>query len=146
MPRLKLQPPSYSDFVTTLDVRITDLNYGGHLANQALLGLLHEARVQFLASLGFGELGNDAQPGIILADVALVYRSEAFAGERLTMTLAVDEMARSSFDLYYSVCAGERPVADAKTTVVFFDYAKRKSVAIPTAFIAALQGSRDSKP
>jgi hypothetical protein len=45
MPRLKLELPAGFPFRTTLTVRVTDLNYGNHLGNDALLGLLHEARV-----------------------------------------------------------------------------------------------------
>ena len=30
-------------FRTELDVRITDINYGRHVGNDAMLGLLHEA-------------------------------------------------------------------------------------------------------
>ncbi|SMC28178.1 4-hydroxybenzoyl-CoA thioesterase [Andreprevotia lacus DSM 23236] len=145
MSRLKLDLPAHCDHATCIAVRITDLNYGGHLANQALLALMQEARVGFLAALGFSELGSDTLPGIILADVAVVYRSEAFAGEQLTFELAADEMGRSSFDLYYRIRAAEREVAQAKTSIVFFDYAKRKSVAIPAAFIEALQGLREAK-
>lgn len=120
MARIKLNVPEIVDYSTVIEVRITDLNYGGHLANQALLALLHEARVRFLTALGFSEIGSTTQPGIILADAVMVYRSEAFAGEQLTITLAADEMGRSSFDLYYRVSAGERPVADAKTSIGFF--------------------------
>ena len=48
MPRVKVALPATFPFRTEIPVRITDLNYGGHLGNDALLGLLHEARVHFL--------------------------------------------------------------------------------------------------
>ncbi|WP_035056988.1 acyl-CoA thioesterase [Andreprevotia chitinilytica] len=142
MPRLKLALPEYVDYSTTLTVRITDLNYGGHLANQSLLALLNEARVGFLARFGFDELGTSTRPGIILADVAVTYRSEAFAAEQLTIEVAADEMGRTGFDLYYRVSAGTRPVADARTRIVFFDYTARKSVVIPAGFVESLQAAR----
>ena len=34
-------------FRTELDVRITDINYGRHVGNDAMLGLLHEARLRY---------------------------------------------------------------------------------------------------
>ena len=40
-------------FRTELDVRITDINYGRHVGNDALLGLLHEARLRFWRISGF---------------------------------------------------------------------------------------------
>ena len=56
MARIKLDLPGRFPFSTELRVRITDVNYGGHMGNDALLGLLHEARVQFLAHYGLSEL------------------------------------------------------------------------------------------
>jgi acyl-CoA thioesterase FadM len=68
-------------FSTELRVRITDVNYGGHMGNDSLLGLLHEARVQFLAHYGLSELDIGGLWGIIMADSVIVYKSEAFPGE-----------------------------------------------------------------
>lgn len=48
MPRVKVALPVSFPFTTQLPVRITDINYGAHLGNDALLGLLHEARIHFL--------------------------------------------------------------------------------------------------
>ena len=52
MPRVKVTLPESFLFTVELPIRITDLNYGAHLGNDALLSLLHEARVKFLAHLG----------------------------------------------------------------------------------------------
>ena len=56
MPRIKLKPLNYYSFQTEITVRVTDLNYGGHLGNDKLLSLIHEARVAFLACFGFSEM------------------------------------------------------------------------------------------
>ncbi|HEX8659636.1 MAG TPA: thioesterase family protein, partial [Hymenobacter sp.] len=74
MARVKVALPDTFSFTTELPVRITDLNYGGHLGNDALLGILHEARVHFLRSVG---VPNDYDPvtklGLIMVDVAVEY-------------------------------------------------------------------------
>jgi acyl-CoA thioesterase FadM len=60
MPRIKLKPLSEYSFHTDIVVRTTDLNYGGHLGNDKLLSLIHEARVAFLAiptRLSYSSLG-----------------------------------------------------------------------------------------
>ena len=46
MARIKLTLPERFPFTTTIPIRITDLNYGGHVGNDTVLALLHEARVQ----------------------------------------------------------------------------------------------------
>ena len=56
MARIKLHMPETYLFSTNIDVRITDLNYGNHLANDSLLSIIHEARVRFLNHFGYTEL------------------------------------------------------------------------------------------
>ena len=55
MTRIKIELPETYLFSTEIPVRITDLNYGNHLGNDAILSLLHEARVRFLAYYGWTE-------------------------------------------------------------------------------------------
>jgi acyl-CoA thioester hydrolase len=148
MPRLKLTLPEYADFDTQLAVRVTDLNYGNHLANQALLGMLHEARVQFLTKLNHTEAGDKTTPGIILADAEIQYRSEAFLGDQLNFTLAINNLNRIGFDLYYRVqrISDKTEIALAKTSIVFFDYhSTHQRANTPPSFEQALVTIRDIK-
>lgn len=146
MPRLKLTLPEGADFETQLNVRVTDLNYGNHLANQALLGMLHEARVRFLAYLNYTELGNATTPGIILADVEIQFRHEAFLADQLNISLRVDQLNRVGFDLYYRVSnvADQTEIALAKTSIVFFDYhTTHKRASMPASFEQAINATRE---
>ena len=56
MARIKVELPEQFAFSTTIPVRITDLNYGKHVGNDTILSMIHEARVQYLRQLGYGEL------------------------------------------------------------------------------------------
>lgn len=136
MARIKLDLPADFPFTTELPVRITDVNYGGHLGNDALLGLLHEARVRFLAHYGLSEL-NIHGLGIIMADSVIVYKSEAFPGELLTIAVAVTDFNRYGCDFVYQVTekTSQREVARAKTGIVFFDYQKRAVQRVPQPFL-----------
>lgn len=135
MARIKIPLPTHVDFSTEIALRIGDINYGGHLGNDSVLSLVHEARVQLFASLGFAEL-DIAGLGIILTDAAVVYKAEAFYGDRLRVELAVDEFSRYGCDIYYRLSNTEtgKEVARAKTGLVFFDYAARKLHAVPAVF------------
>ena len=44
MPRLTIELPGHRDFTTRVTVAIGDINYGGHLGNDAVLRLAQEAR------------------------------------------------------------------------------------------------------
>jgi acyl-CoA thioesterase FadM len=139
MARVKIALPATFRFTTTLPVRITDLNYGGHLGNDALLSLLHEVRVQFLAVLGEREVDPATQLGFIMADVAIEYKAEAFYGDVLHIEVGVSDLSKYGFDIVYQVKnqAG-REVARAKTGMLTFDYNTRKLRPLPAELAAHL--------
>jgi len=132
MPRVKVSLPASFGFAVEIPVRITDLNYGAHLGNDALLSLLHEARVQLLASLGTAEFDPVTRLGFILVDVAIEYKAEAFHGDVLTIALAANDLTKYGFDVVYHVQnqAGKE-VARAKTGMLCFDYTTRKLRPLP---------------
>ncbi len=138
MPRLRLEPlPAYA-FAHELVVRTTDLNYGGHLGNDRLLAVVHEARVAFLAARGWSEL-DCGGAALIMADAAIVFQAEAFAGDRLRIEMAAGEPTRTGFRLFARLTrpADGAAVALVETGMVCFDYRARRPVALPDAVRAA---------
>jgi len=133
MPRIKLDLPARTVFTAEIPVRITDVNYGGHLGNDSLLSILHEARVQFLKKFEFTEL-NIGGVGIIMSDAVLVYKAEVFYGDMLTVEIGVNDLQTAGADITYRVLVHGKEAARAKTGIVFFDYANRKIVQTPQAF------------
>ncbi|MGE3174977.1 MAG: acyl-CoA thioesterase [Planctomycetota bacterium] len=137
MARLELTLPAQLPFATELDVRVTDMNYGGHLGNDAMLSLIHEARFRFFRHHGMSE--RDAGGArLVLADVAIVYRKEAFAGDRLRFEVGIGDTARVACDLCYRVTrpADAQLVAEAKTGLVFLDPETRRPIAVPPRVMA----------
>jgi acyl-CoA thioester hydrolase len=132
MPRVKVSLPESFGFVVAIPVRITDLNYGAHLGNDALLSILHEARVQFLAHLGAAEFDPATRLGFIMVDVAIEYKGEAFYGDVLTIALAANDLNKYGFDIVYQVKnqAGKE-ITRAKTGMLYFDYTTRKLRPLP---------------
>jgi len=133
MPRVKLDLPATTVFTTEIPVRVTDINYGGHLGNDSLLSILHEARVLFLKKFGFTESNIDGV-GIIMSDAVLVYKAEVFYGDILTIEIGIDDLRAIGADITYRVLVRGKEAARAKTGIVFFDYANRKIVQTPQAF------------
>jgi len=141
MPRVQIDQPEHYPFATPIAVRISDTNYGGHLGNDALLSLLHEARLRFFQALGYrSELDLDGD-AIIMADSAIQYRSEAFQGQTLCFEVAACDLGKYGCDIVYRVSDRDdgREVALAKTGVLFFDYDQRRVQPLPGHFAAALQ-------
>lgn len=137
MARIEINFPDKTIFKTSLTVRITDLNYGGHLGNDKVLSLMHEARMLFLQSIGYSEL-NIEGAGLIMADAGIKFKSEAFFGEVINVEIALSDITRSAFDLYYRFTCENRLVALGKTGMLFFDYDKRKIVSCPQPFISKI--------
>jgi acyl-CoA thioesterase FadM len=135
MARVKLHISGVPVFSTTITVRVTDLNYGKHLANDKLAGFLHEARVRYFADLGCPDDLNFFGTGLIQADLALEFKSEAFLAEHLRFELFIDEQSPRSFAVYYRISeeGSERIVALARTGMVAFDYTQRKVVPFTAA-------------
>jgi 4-hydroxybenzoyl-CoA thioesterase len=137
--RIEIQLPESFLFETEIPIRISDVNYGGHLGNDAVLSIAHEARVRFLAAHGFGEL-DVGGVGIIMADAALVYRAEGRHGQTLRIRIAAADVRSRSLDLVYAMtnAATGEEIARVKTGIVFFDYRARRVVAMPPRFRDAI--------
>ena len=64
MSRVKLRLPGTFAYATDIRLRVSDINYGGHMDNNAVLSLVHEARVRFLESHGFTEMDVDGSASL----------------------------------------------------------------------------------
>ena len=135
MVRIRIDLPSKYVFSTEIKVRISDINYGGHLGHETVLSLSHEARVRLLTKHNFSELDIDGA-GLIMADVGVVYKSECFYGDTVKVSIGAGDHGKRSFEFIYLLENSEtsKEIARAKTGLVFFDYKNRKSVSMPKIF------------
>jgi 4-hydroxybenzoyl-CoA thioesterase len=146
MARMTLKLPVQFPFSTDIAVRISDINYAGHLGHDAIVSLIHEARVRFLKTHGFTELDIDGF-GLVMTDLTVMYKTEVFHGEVLTIGVSVHDVTKNGFDFVYRVISREtgKEVARARTGVMFFDYGKRRLVGIPKGFKAAFMSHKTHK-
>ena len=139
MARVKVTIPEHTAFQTQLPVRITDLNYGNHMGNDALLSVLHEARVQLLQHFGYTELSIGGA-SLIMADVAIEYKGEGFYGDVLTINMAFNDISKYGFDITYHVLnQNNKEVARAKTGMLCFNYELRKLMTLPEEVKAKIE-------
>ncbi|PRY10893.1 YbgC/YbaW family acyl-CoA thioester hydrolase [Pontibacter ummariensis] len=139
MARVKVAIPEHTHLQTTIPLRITDLNYGAHLGNDALLSIMHEARLQLLQHYGYSEMELGGA-SLIMADVAIEYKGEGFYGDVLTIQLAFDDLNKYGFDITYHVLNQEgKEIARAKTGMLCFNYKERKLMALPDEVKAKIE-------
>lgn len=135
MPRIKIELPKKFIYKTEIPIRITDINYGGHLGNDSLLSIIHEARVRFLKHLSYSESDVEGN-GIIMIDAAVQFKSEGFYGDELVIEIAVNDFTGIGCDIVYVLTNKNsgKEIALAKTGIVFFNYEKRKTAPVPAEF------------
>lgn len=140
MARIKIHLPKQFTFSTQLKLRITDINYGGHLANDAVLGIAQEARLRYLIYMGYSEKDIEGK-SLIMTDAAIMYKSQGYYGDPVEIKIAVDEISRLGFDLIYQVTNVEtkKEIARVKTGLTFFDYQANKLAPVPENFKAKIQ-------
>jgi len=138
--RIKIDIPDNFEFTTIIPIRITDINYGNHLGNDALLSLIHEARVRYLNNIGFTEVNIDGR-GIIMVDSAIIYKSEVFYGDELIFNVTVNGISNTGCDFFYRILSqnNSREAAIAKTGIAFYDYNRKKISHVPELFIEKIE-------
>ena len=144
MARIKIDLPRKFPFTANIPVRITDINFGGHVGNDTILSIVHEARAQFFTHCGYTEL-DFAGAGTIMSDVAIEYKHQTYYGDTILASVAVGEITKVAFDLFYKLekrSAEDKliPVAFAKTWMVCYDYDQKKVTAIPEKAIEIIKG------
>jgi acyl-CoA thioesterase FadM len=122
------------DFSTTIPFRITDHNYGDHVANNVFVEYLHEGRVQMLNSLGYSER-NFEGAGLILSELCVKYTKQAFYPDTLRLELSITNIRPTRFDIYYRGfdSSGDLLLL-AKTEMATIDVRKGKPVRLPEPF------------
>ncbi|HEX2846954.1 MAG TPA: thioesterase family protein [Chitinophagaceae bacterium] len=141
MARIKIDMPGSFSFSTLIPVRISDINYGGHVGNDAVLSLVHEARMQFLKSFGYSEL-DFAGTSLIMADAGIEFKKELFYCDTVNVSVTAGDFSKVGFDLFYQLekdMDGQvQIVAIAKTGMICYDYSKKRVTAVPEEAKAAM--------
>ena len=96
-------------FQTALTVQVGDVNYGGHLANDAVLRLCHEVRMRWLAKLGWSEM-DAGGAGLIMADAAVQYLAQGHHGDELSVEMGAAGVAGVGFFFTVPYSAGFQTV------------------------------------
>lgn len=136
MERIKINLPDNFKFSSVIKIRITDLNYGGHVGNDSFLSLIHEARQQFLNSFGYSELQFE-NTSLIMFDAAIEFKKELSYGDEVKISVAANNFDTRGFDMFYKleiikesshILAGK-----AKTGMLCYNYQFKKLSGVPAA-------------
>ena len=87
-----MQQPNY--FTVDLTVRVADLNYGNHLGYNALVSMLHHARLEYFKHFDIDELDVNGATAYI-KQLKVDYQGEAFLHDVLHFNYRVSESTRA---------------------------------------------------
>jgi acyl-CoA thioester hydrolase len=117
-------------FVQRREVEFRDVDTAEHVNNAVYLTYLETARIGYLReALGDGFL---YRLSLILAHIAVDFRSPARFSETLEIGSRVPQIGTKSFAMEHEVRAGDgRLVAEASSVLVAFDYEADASMPVP---------------
>lgn len=126
------------NFSTVLNVRINEINYGGHLGNDSFLSLFQEGRLRYLKQFGWSELTIGEETSLIMSQAHINFKAEAFWGESLKILVRITKMDKIRFTFEYQIESADNEkkiVATGYTNMVGFDYRKKKVRKLPEKFV-----------
>jgi acyl-CoA thioester hydrolase len=139
MPRIKLTEQETYEFQFPLQVGPQDVNHAGHLGNDNLISLVGTARAYLFRSLGLSELDlGDGQTGIIITDLAVNYRAEAFMFDELLIETRIGEVVEKGFRMFHRIRKDTKLVALVETGFVTYNYAAKTTAPVPPSFLKCL--------
>jgi acyl-CoA thioester hydrolase len=142
-----IRGPGMTDFPFScpVELRYGDVDAMNHVNNAVYVTLLETARVRlWQARLGFSGSARDIP--IIVARVAVDYRSPVGLEEPVAIGVGVKEIGRTSFSLAYRIEASGRLAAEAETVQVLYDYGTGRPLPITGELRGKLEALRLSEP
>jgi len=119
------------DYKIDISVRISDVNYGGHLGHAELIKITHQARLKFLSEFSLKEDDLDGA-GIIIKELLVKYKGEAFFDDILHISIFIDKIEKASCNFLYEITKNnDQSVATVLETMLFMNYKTRRIVRVP---------------
>jgi len=140
MAKIRLNEQKNYNYSTKLRARVGDINYGGHVGNVELIGLLHQARVDILTQMGFSEtnFGNN-KTVIIMTDIVVNYIKEIFINEEFVVEINFDNFEDDEFRIYYRILKNGKLTSLGETGMVTIDMTTMKRTAVPKEFLTIVE-------
>ena len=126
MERLTIVLPEKFNFTTEFPVLIDDINLGNHVGNDAFVRYINVAFWRFSDAF-------DIRKNIIMTDLAILFKSEAFYRDVLKCEAAVSIHTKHSCYFYCKMSSSKtgKEIIRARARITFFDYTQKKPVEVP---------------
>ncbi|MBI3746134.1 MAG: acyl-CoA thioesterase [Chloroflexi bacterium] len=129
-------------------VRFSDTDAMGHVNNASYLTYAEIARLAYYEQVTGDPLPlatHGAEEGMILAEIRITYRAQAFYGETLAVETRVDRIGRTSFTMVHRLSAPAsrygpaRLIAVADSVLVMYDYQDEHPIPVADGLATAIE-------
>lgn len=126
-----------------ITVRFHDLDALGHVNNARYLNYLEQGRLAYARDVWDWD-GRMQTLGLIVATVTVDFKAPVHLGDTLTLYTRITRLGNKSFDMHYRLGVITREAtqpqlaADAKVTLVVYDYQQGQTVPIADDVRAAV--------
>jgi acyl-CoA thioester hydrolase len=124
---------------TPLQVRFRDTDAFGHVNTAVFATYAELARVRYLLDV-LQPAGPFQRQPLILAHLAIDFRSPIELGEEVMVETAVERIGRTSIGMAHRMTAGAdgRLAADVASVIVVYDYASARPIPVPDEWRARI--------
>lgn len=121
---------------------------GGRVTHIALVALLQQARLAFLAKHGMKEDSIIPGVGFVIGELNVRYTGAARQNDMLNISLNISNISEKKCTIAYEIKTEpqNKIIGFAKTEIVFVDMMKEKATKIPDEFLEIIQARNDNKP
>ena len=144
------QDMTKSDFrhIHQMAVRWSDLDALGHVNNAELVRYFEAGRVAYCDSILDLQFGPTVKEAWILADLHCRFRGQLHFPDGIEVATRCSRFGNSSADLAAAIYrkGSNKPFAESKAVVVWFDYINQKSKAIPDDVRVRIREYESVKP
>jgi acyl-CoA thioester hydrolase len=140
MPRVKITKQKQYNHKLELTIRVSDLNYGAHLAYDKVLTLAHQARVELFDTWNINEMDLGDGTGLVVGDAIVNYIGEGFLNDKIIIETTPLEIGSITFRLSHRFInlKTQKEIVLAEIGFVGFDYKKRMPGKLPSTFLEKL--------
>lgn len=130
-------PPGIPLYAMNMVVKWGDMDALGHVNNAQYFRYFEQVRLSWYYDSKQGVLG-DSNEGFVIVNNYAEYLKPLLWPATINVRMAGHSPGRSSFMSTYSICIGDELYTTGYSKVVWFDSAKKTSVALPSAVVEQL--------
>ena len=120
----------------TVEVRWADMDALNHINNTLYFRYMEEARIHWLQRIGYAF--SAATTGPVIVSTACEFKRPVVFPAKMTVRLSANPPGRSSLKTYYHFESDDAEVAVGEAVIVWVDYQRGQSIAIPSLIRDAL--------